>query len=424
MTSGLALTFLGLFTVANYFVGKRRVLYPPFIYSAIWALDLVIFKVSPIELNEVHAITWWVITAGALVFSMGGWLTRFVPRAVVTTRVTEFSRPSVSNLGRVILLSICILAIPIMLHDVGQRASGGSGNILVAARQSYLYSATEEDSHNPLIANLPLLSVCATLLCLIERRDKIFWAAFLLSVVCCVLTTGRTFVLMLFSSVLAALLFKSKKDNFVGFLKFALVPSVLFVVLFIGLIYASKDVSNYRGDNEAIVQNFALAYIVAPIPALDYVLTHPSEYSQAANHTFSFFPEIASRLGFDVKAPPAFDSAIAVPMPTNVYTVYKFYLTDFGFLGTFIVIIVIGFCQTVVYRRAVAGGRISLYFCALLTFPAVMSIFADQYAGSFYLLLKAALLAVLYFCFLNRLQWGIRWPRFNFGIWPTRRREV
>ena len=156
MTSGLALTFLGLLTVANYFVGKRRALYPPFIYSAIWTLDLVIFKVSPLEISEVHPITWWVITIGALVFSIGGWLTRFVPRALLTTRVTEFSRPSVSNLGRIILLSLCILAVPIMLHDVGQRASGGSGNILLDARQSYLGSTNEgEAPRNSLINNLP-----------------------------------------------------------------------------------------------------------------------------------------------------------------------------------------------------------------------------------------------------------------------------
>ena len=424
MTSGLALTFLGLLTIANYFVGKRRVLYPPFIYSAIWALDLVIFKISPIELDEVHAVTWWVITAGALVFSIGGWLARFVPRVVITTRVTELSRPSVSNLGRVILLSICILAVPIMLHDVAQQGSGGTGSTLAAARTQYVELATEGKAVNPVDSKLPLFSICVTLICLIERRDKIFWAAFLLSVVCCVLTTGRSWFLMLLSAVTAALILKSKKDNLAGLFKYGFLPFLLFVVLFIGLIFVTKDTSGFRGDNGAILQNFALAYIVIPIPALDYVLMHPSEYALAANHTFAFFSGIANSLGFDIKVPPGLDDPISVPLRANVYTVYKFFFTDFGLAGMLIAIFAIAFCQTVIYRRAVAGGRISLYFCALLTFPAVMSIFDDQYSGSLFLLLKASLLAVLYFCFLNRLQWGIRWPRFNLGIWPTRRRHV
>lgn len=422
MTSGLALSFLVLLTIANYFVGNRRVLYPPFIYSAIWALDLVIFAISPIELNEVHAITWWVIAIGALVFSIGGWLTRFVPRAVIATRVSELSRPTSSRLGSIVLLSICILAVPILLHDVAQRGSGGSGNILVAARQSY----TDTDGNAPgsLITNLPLLSICVTTIFLIERPDIFFWTSLPLTIASCVLSTGRTFVLMLFSTVVGTLLIKRKKDNLAGLFRFAIIPFLLFVVLFITLIFSSKDVSNYRGDKGAIVENFALAYIVTPIPALDYVLTHPSEYAHAANHTFAVFSTIAGRLGFEVKALPAFDDAVRVPLPTNVYTVYKFYFTDFGFLGMFIAFVVIGFCQTAVYRRAVAGGRISLYVCALLVFPTIISIFDDQYAGSIFLLLKASVLAVVYFCFLNRIRSGIRTPRFSLGIWPARRREV
>ena len=424
MTSGLALTFLGLLTIANYFLGRRRVLYPPFIYSAIWALDLVIFKVSPLELNEVHPITWWVITAGALVFSIGGWLTRFVPRAVIVTRVTEFSRPSAANLGRVILLSICILAVPFMLRDVAQQGSGGTGSTLAAARTEYVELASEGKAADTVDSKLPLFSICVTIICLIEKRDKVFWAAFLVSMVCCVLTTGRTWILMLLAAVAVVSMLKNKKDNITGIFKYGLIPFLFFVVLFIGLIFSNKDVSNFRGNNEAVVQNFTLAYIVTPIPALDYVLTHPSEYAHAANHTFSLFTYIAYQLGYEVKLSPALDIPISVPWPTNVYTVYKFFFTDFGFLGRFIAFIVIGFCQSVIYRRAVAGGKISLYLCALLTFPTVMSIFDDQYTGIVFSLLKASVLAVLYFCFLNRVHLGIRWPRFNLGIWPTRRGEI
>jgi oligosaccharide repeat unit polymerase len=424
MTSGLALTFLGLLTIANYFAGKRRVLYPPFIFSAVWALDLVIFKVSPIVLDEVHAVTWWVITAGALVFSIGGWLARFVPRAVIATRVAELSRPPASNLGRVILLGIGILALPIMLHDVVQQGSGGTGSTLAAAREQYIESGNEGTAINPVDSKLPLFSICVTIICLIERRDKIFWAAFLLSLVCCFLTTGRSWFLMLLSAVAVVLILKNKKDNLAGLFRYGFVPFLLFVVLFIGLIFVGKDTSDFRGNNWAIVQNFALAYIVIPLPALDYVLTHPWEYAHEANHTFAFFTDIARRLGFEVQLPLAIDSAIPVPLLTNVYTAYKFFFTDFGFLGVFIVFAIIGFFQTVIYRRAVAGGRVSLVLCALLVDPTIMSIFDDLYALNIFLLLKASTLAVVYFCFLSRLQWGISWPRFNLGFWPTRRREV
>ncbi len=424
MTCALATILLTLLTVLNFFVGKRRVLYPPFIFSTIWTLDLVIFKVSPIELNEVHAITWWVITAGALIFSIGGWLTRFIPRAVFVTRVRELSQPTASRLGRIILLSISLLAVPIMLHNVAQRGAGGNGDVLSSARESLVNAAEKGGAPGFLFANLPLFSICVVIICLIERRDKFFWIALSLAVACCVLTTGRTFILMLFSAVAATLILKNKEDNLAGLVKFAVAPFLLFAVLFISLIFTSKDVSGFRGNTEAIVENFALAYIVAPLPALDYVLMHPSEYSHDANHTFGLLWKLLASLGFDTRVPPQFDKVTFVPLPTNVYTVYKFFFTDFGLVGMLIAVLVIGFVQTSVYWRVVDGGRISLYLCALLIFPAIISTFDDQYTGSIFLLLKAAVIAVAYFCFLNRLHSGIPVPRFHLGIWPARRREM
>ena len=84
--------FLALLTILNYFVGKRRALYPPFIDSFIWFADAALFLVRPYTRStRFTPITWWVIALGALVFSIGGWLTRLVPRAVITTRVRELS---------------------------------------------------------------------------------------------------------------------------------------------------------------------------------------------------------------------------------------------------------------------------------------------------------------------------------------------
>ena len=57
------------------FCGEGRALYPPFIYSFIWFADAALFWFAPIEVNEVHSITWWVIALGALVFSIGRLLT-------------------------------------------------------------------------------------------------------------------------------------------------------------------------------------------------------------------------------------------------------------------------------------------------------------------------------------------------------------
>jgi len=425
MTCAADTIFLALLTILNYFVGKRRILYPPLIYSFVWFADAALFWYAPIKVNEVHSITWWVIALGALVFSIGGWLTRLVPRAVIAKKVRELSRPAASRLGRVLLLSICALAVPIMLHDVAQRGTGANGTVLEAARQSYVHSAEEGEARNPLINNLPLFSICVTIICLIEGRDKFFWIALLLSLACCILTTGRTFVLQLLSAVAAALMLEQRKDDIKGLLTLAVIPFLLFVSLFIGLIFVNKDVSNFQGDNGAILKNFVLAYLVSPLPALDYVLTHPSEYAHTANHTFGFLSSLFDLAGFNVGVPQGLDTPVFVPLPTNVYTVYKFFFTDFGLFGMFVPFVIIGFLQTLLYRRAVAGGKVSLLLCVLLVFPPILSIFDDAYGGSGLLfLLKAAFLAVLYFGILSRLQLGVQLPRVNSRMWAARRGEI
>jgi len=425
MTCATDTMLLAVLTIVNYFVGRRRILYPPLIYSFVWFADTALFWFAPIQVNEVHSITWWVIALGALVFSIGGWMTSLVPRSIITTRVRAFSHPTASRLGRVLLLIICALAVPIMLHDVAQRGAGTNGTVLEAARDSYVQSAEEGEAGNPLISNLPLFSICVTIICLIEGRDKLFWIALLLSLMCCILTTGRTFVLQLLSSVAAALMLERRKDNIKGLLTLAVIPFLLFVGLFVILVFVNKDVSDFQGDKGAIVENFVLAYVVVPLPALDYVLIHPSEYVHTINHTFGFLSRLLDLVGFRVEVPQGVDNRVFVPLPTNVYTVYKFFLTDFGLFGLFIPIVIIGFLQTMLYRRAVAGGKVSLLLCALLVFPAILSIFDDQYGGSGLLfILKAAILSVAYFGVINRLRLGIRLPRFNLGVWPARRRGI
>ena len=190
--------------------------------------------------------------------------------------------------------------------------------------------------------------------------------------------------------------------------------------LFIGLIFLNKDLASYQGNVGAILGNFVLAYVVAPLPALDYVLLHSSEYSHAIPHTFEFLSKILAWAGFQTRVPNGLDSYVFVPLPTNVYTVYKFFFTDFGFFSMFAAIAIIGFSQTLVYRRAAAGGRVSLVLCALLVYPAILSIFDDAYSGAgLFFMLKATFLAAVYFGVLSRLSLGFAMPRFKLGIWPA-----
>jgi oligosaccharide repeat unit polymerase len=86
---------------------------------------------------------------------------------------------------------------------------------------------------------------------------------------------------------------------------------------------------------------------------------------------------------------------VYVPYPTNVYTMYKYYYVDFGYYGMLAAITLIGFIQTLLYRKARTGSVLGLYFFSLTVYPLIVSVFDDSYSafGSY---IDAFLLAVMY----------------------------
>lgn len=416
MTCALATIFLALLTVLNYFAGKRSVLYPPFIYSLVWFADAAIFWYAPLQVNEVHAITWWVITIGASLFSLGGLLSRLLPKAAFSTKVCDLSHPATSRIGLQLLLLVALTGMLFMIMDVLQHSGGGGlGGLLVRSRQFYVDMAEQGKSWGLVAGSLPIFSIAVAILCRIENSGMLFWTAAMTSAVCCILTGGRSYVLLLFLALTVTHLLSNKKDRLVDAAKYACIPVLLFASIFIALIFLDKDISGYRGNIAAILTNFVLAYIIVPIPALDYVLMHSSEYVNAPHHTFEYVLAVMSRFGAPVNAPKMHDAFLSVPLPTNVYTIYKFFFTDFGLALALAAVLMIGFFQTIIYLRARTGHKVALLLTALLAYPAVLSIFDDLYsAGGLVLISKAALVATAYYAFLNRIYLGIRLPHLTY----------
>jgi oligosaccharide repeat unit polymerase len=201
---------------------------------------------------------------------------------------------------------------------------------------------------------------------------------------------------MLIAALTCAHLMVSNRQTFWRALKFARVPIILFLCLYFGLIFLDKDTSTYEGGIAGILLFFLVSYIVGPMAAFDYVLQHPQDYAGASNHTFKFFLGIASTLHLiQWVPPPRFDVFVYVPYPTNVYTIYKHFYVDFGFYGMLAAITLIGFLQTLLYRKARTGSMLGIYFFSLTAYPLIVSVFDDSYSafGSY---IDAFLLAVIY----------------------------
>lgn len=424
------LGILAVLVLANYRF-CRSVLYPPFIFCLMWLLDVSLYSMHLVRIDTVHAETFTVIAVGAVLFTAGGLLARMVPARLIRTRLVLFAtklRPAVNprRTRWIKYLLVVILAagsLYLVHNTLVDAAMGSGGSFFARARNAGLAAAGNSEQHNSIAPYLILWSIYLTVLFQVEERNRAFWAMGTIAFAACIFSTGRTDLLLLVSAVTGMHLLKTNRLSFRAALKFARWPALAFLALWVILIFTNKDTSGFGSSVAGIIELFLVSYIVGPMAALDYMLRHRADYTGLPEHTFKFFLSIAASLHLiSYTPPPQYDVFVYVPFPTNVYTVYKFYITDFGVYGALATILIIGFLHTLIYRKARTGSKMWMYFFSLTLFAAMMVIFDDQYSafGSY---INILLVGGLYFFARSEAMLQLPDLRWRFRLLPRSTRS-
>jgi oligosaccharide repeat unit polymerase len=241
---------------------------------------------------------------------------------------------------------------------------------------------------------------------LIERRDRFFWFMFAIAFVSSIVGTGRIAFLTLFASLTCVYLIKENRERFLPACRFIRWPFVIFISIFFAMMFLAKDTSGIKSSAASFAETSLIQYIIGPTAALDNVLYHPSDYAGTPNHTFKLLLSAASSAHLtDYKPPPQLDKFLDVPFPTNVYTIYKFYITDFGIPAALLIIAFVGFGHALLYRKAHTTSELGLYMFAVTMGTLIIVIFDDEYSA-FGLYLNALVLGAAYLS-LRKVPVGI-----------------
>jgi oligosaccharide repeat unit polymerase len=364
-------------------------LYPPFLFCSMWLLDLSLYRMEVIETDTLHSNTLGFLCLGAVLFTIGGLVAMLFPRDLIEARLVLTRFPARNKVVKYLVLLFLFCGLPLLLRNLLGMASQGVGStIFQRARTGGIEGANAAGGGGgfSLAAYFILWPYYASALFLIERRDKSFWLMTAIAFLAGILSTGRLPVLMLAASLTGAYLMTSNRQTFLAALKFVRIPIFLFFSLYFGLTFLNKDTSMYEGIHEGGIAGlllfFLVSYIVGPTAALDYFMQHTAEYAAAPHHTFKFFLGIASKLHlYQTPALGGVPDFIMVPYPTNVYTVYKDYILDFGLYGALIAVLLMGLFQTLVYRKARTGSELGIYFFSITLFASFMAPFSDEYSA-------------------------------------------
>jgi oligosaccharide repeat unit polymerase len=386
MDMGLLIVVITCIAVLNYRLA-RSVLYPPFIFCSMWMFVLCVYQLDLIQVDALHLQTLVLLGLGAFVFSVGGSIGYLIPDQLLETRVTLIALRRNESRGSVtvkwaLALGCFVGMLLIIRHTFSAGAGIDGGSILARARAAGVEAQNSGEGGISLLAYVPAVSIYVATLFMVERRDKLFLFVTCTAFITAVFTTGRGPILMLFSSLTAVYLLQEGKLGVKAALRFVRVPIIVFAGLYILLTFTNKDTSGVSGGVAGVIVYFVVGYIVGPTAALDYVLQNPLQYAHEPQHTFKLLLNLAAHAHLLNYSPPPFlDSFIDVPFPTNVYTGYKFFYTDFGFIGCLFIVGIIGVFHALLYRKATTGSKFGLYLFAYSVFPVLMFVFDDRYSA-------------------------------------------
>ena len=408
---------LGL-AVLNYYVGRRNVLYPAFLFSLIWLVVFLLYMVPLIEVNKVGAYTLAIVVCGVAAFSAGAAVVR--RRTYSRVGTVSICRNTIAK--RLIFLS-CLVILPgffLELRELSDR--GGLDSFMISARVGIVDAVTngEKPFSSPVYTFAPTLAIFTAFIFLIEVREwsrERIWvcAPILTAVVFSVLTTGRASPLFLISGLVGVFLLKSRQYSAKEAWKFVRWPLVATLTLFSVLVPLNKNISGMSGGTSEALAEFVFGYAVIPLAGFDYVVYHPAEYKYEPNHTFQqVLPVLARFLGFSYTPPPLLDDFVSTPIPTNVFTVFKYFYIDFGLTGMLIIIFLIGIIQTWLFEKALTGEHLYVFLFAVSLYPLLMVGFDDQYWP-----IRNHIVAVLFGLFYFRVLRTIP-VRAGAGLGPSR----
>jgi oligosaccharide repeat unit polymerase len=405
----LLILTLALLVLANYQL-RRSVLYPPFLFCGMWLFAALIYRLHLVVINPIHPITLYVIAAGAMLFSLGGLCAFFVPGKLIATRLNLVGEPKTTgNWVRylvVLFLALCVCFAIRAMMLIAAGTGGMSGFFFAVARETLIENINAGHESIPWYSYAATWTIFAATLFHSERSDGVSWTVTVIAFVSCVISGGRGGLLFLFSSLICVYLVRTRRERFTAAMRFARWPILAFLLLFTSLLFVDKNIPTTDKNVLAFAGTSTVAYIVGPVAALDQVLLHPLDYSGAPNHTFRIFLKIGSWLGLVSYTPaPGLDRFVFIPFGTNVYTAYKFFVTDYGTGSALAVMGMIGFLHSLLFRKAHSNSVLGLYLFALTIIPVLMVIFDDQYS-QFGLYIDAFVFASVYLT-IKSIPWGI-----------------
>lgn len=364
---------------------QRNPFHPGIVHGALWlAISMGYLFFQP-ELNSISMRAIFALALGIVAFSVGiAYGARFSilkgqsPAAIGYTLLIPL--PAIIVIISLIGLVMVVFQAIEYVRPYANSFTRPNGTIVLIGDQYSWYSILRWE----LILNRKgslgigsyVLNFCfagAAYLILYSRRVRLthwLWPTLALASAFALVSTGRTFMLLLACIILGAAM---PKNSHVKYMVAATAISLGVVAFFLLPWLQGRFILADR----AFVAT-ALSYFLMPMAAFDYLVTAelPATWGGL---TFRTPLAVLRALGASVTVPELIQPFVKVPAEINVYTVFSSYYRDFGLIGIVVFMLLLGALHGWVFRHLKTGMPIFIVANALLFYALLMQFFHDQY---------------------------------------------
>ncbi|KLU62675.1 hypothetical protein CEB3_c09870 [Peptococcaceae bacterium CEB3] len=215
-----------------------------------------------------------------------------------------------------------------------------------------------------------------------------------------VLTLGRTAVLLLTVALVTEyIIYRNVRNRKI--MLYGLFFAILGVIIFSAYsvekyAYVEQNASLYQISTSTL-----RVYLSGGLVAFQsWITDNGGRQLLYGQNTFRFiFAVLSKALGYDVVARPLVNpfTQISGERTSNVYTIYYYYVRDFGLVYGIIVQYFIGILHGYLYKKAATKSPLAVYFFSLSMFPLLMQFFQDQYFSLTSTWLQYALWGIIFY---------------------------
>jgi oligosaccharide repeat unit polymerase len=346
-------SLLFLLSIINYLFA-RTFLYPPFIFSFLWALLLLILKCAGSMFYSISNETLLIFLFGAIAFSLGG----FIPLLLKRSRRKE--KPLLYRENRwpeyiiniILLFSICFL--PYYVYCLVKAGiSSGFGNFWMGLKYQMVNNKANLGVGlfriQALVGFTSILSYLEYKLGRLTKKKALIMI--LIALFYELSTTQRVGAFRLICALLGVKFVLERRINY----RFLLTTIVLGFFAFVIPAILVEQISKTGNLSAKFLSatKLTLLYGEGGLIAFDRVIATPTNYIGPRLATYRFFLALSNALGYtNFELPKLIPILTFTPLPTNVYTMYFSYFMDFGYLGVFGLTFLIGIVSSFIFIHA------------------------------------------------------------------------